>query len=73
MLFKKLIVKEFVVEGIHCDKCKANVELTLKSIEGVKKAKADAKTGKTIIKSTIEINEEIIKEKLDEAGFNPVF
>ena len=26
MLFKKLIVKEFLVEGIHCNKCKANVE-----------------------------------------------
>ena len=35
MLFKKLIVKEFMVEEIHCDKCKAKVEQSLKAIDGV--------------------------------------
>lgn len=73
MLFKKLIVKEFTVEGIHCNKCKANVEAALKSIEGVKKVNADLETGKTVIQSKFEIKEEIIKEKLEDAGFNPVF
>ncbi len=73
MLFKKLIVKEFVVEGIHCDKCKAKVENTLRSIDGVKKVKADTATGETVIKSLKPIDEQLIKEKLTEEGFNPVF
>ena len=73
MLFAKLVVKEFVVEGIHCSKCKARVEEALKSIEGVKKASADVATGKTVIKSKLEVSNEVIKEKLEDLGFTPVF
>lgn len=73
MLFSKLVVKEFVVETIHCGKCKARVEETLKSIEGVKKVVAEVETGKTVIKSKTEIDEKIIFEKLDEAGFKAIF
>lgn len=73
MLFAKLVVKEFEVEGIHCNKCKARVEEALKSIEGVKKVNADVATGKTVIKSKQEISNDVIKEKLDDLGFNAVF
>ena len=45
MLFCKLVEKEFFVEGIHCEKCKGNVEKALKSIEGVKKVVVDLKVG----------------------------
>ena len=72
MLFSKLIEKSFVVEGIHCEKCKANVEKTLLSIEGVKKVKVELK-GDVVIKSKQEINNEIIKEKIEDAGFSVVF
>ena len=72
MLFCKLVEKEFVVEGIHCEKCKANVENTLKSIEGVKKVKVDLK-GNASIKSKQEVSNEVIKEKIEEAGFSVSF
>lgn len=72
MLFCKLVEKEFVVEGIHCEKCKANVENALKSIEGVKKVKVDLK-GNASIKSKQEVSNEIIKEKIEEAGFSVDF
>lgn len=73
MLFAKLETKEFKVEGIHCNNCKARVEKALKEIVGVKKAEADVATGKTIIKSKNVIDNEIIKEKLVDLGFNPIF
>ena len=72
MLFCKLVEKDFVVEGIHCEKCKANVENTLKSIEGVKKVKVDLK-GNASIKSKQEVSNEVIKEKIEEAGFSVSF
>lgn len=73
MLFSKLVVKEFKVEEIHCVKCKARVEESLKSIEGVKKVNADVATGKTVIKSKNEINNDLIQEVLEENGFKAIF
>jgi len=72
MLFYKLEEKEFFVEGIHCGKCKANVENALKSIENVKKVNVDLK-GNAIIKSKGTVDNAIIKEKIEEAGFTVVF
>lgn len=72
MLFSKLIEKKFIVEGIHCNKCKANVENTLNSIPGVKKVKVEL-DGNVVIKSKEVINEEVIKEKIEDAGFSVVF
>ena len=34
-----MIVKEFVVQGIHCKNCKKHVEEALETIEGIKKYK----------------------------------
>ena len=73
MLFKKLIEKEFTVEEIHCSKCKQRVEESLKSIDGVKKVSADIATGTTIIKSTKPIDNNLIKETLEENGFKAIF
>lgn len=73
MLFSKLVVKEFKVEEIHCVKCKARVEESLKSIEGVKKVNADVATGKTVIKSKNEISNDLIQEVLEENGFKAIF
>lgn len=73
MLFKKLFVKEFMVEHIHCDKCKAKVEQSLKAIEGVKKASADVASGSTVIKSTKPIDNKLIEEALEENGFKAIF
>ena len=72
MLFSKLVEKEFFVEGIHCEKCKGNVEKALKSIEGVKKVNVDLK-GNAVIKSKGNIENEVIKEKIEEAGFSVNF
>ena len=73
MLFKKLFVKEFMVEHIHCDKCKAKVEQSLKAIDGVKKASADVASGSTVIKSTKPIDNKLIEEALEENGFKAIF
>lgn len=72
MLFCKLVEKEFFVEGIHCEKCKGNVEKALKSIEGVKKVVVDLK-GNAVIKSKGQVDNLVIKEKIEEAGFSVSF
>ena len=72
-LKNELIVKEFKVDEIHCSKCKARVEESLKALDGVKKVKADVATGKTVIKSVKEISNESIKLALDENGFVAIF
>lgn len=68
-----MIVKEFMVQGIHCKNCKKHVEEALETIEGIKKYKVDLETGKTIIKSKEEISEDLIKERIEEQGFTVVF
>lgn len=73
MLFTKLVVKEIKVEEIHCVKCKARVEESLKTIEGVKKVNADVATGKTVIKSKTEISNDLIQAVLEENGFKAIF
>jgi copper chaperone CopZ len=67
-----MLVKEFYVQTIHCKHCKETVEEALKSIEGVKKAKVDL-DGNAFIKSKEEISEDIITEKIEEAGFKVIF
>ncbi len=41
MLFKKYSSVVISVEGMHCMKCAAKVENSLKALDGVKKAKAE--------------------------------
>lgn len=72
MLFAKLVEQKFVVEGIHCNKCKANVEKTLLAIDGVKKVNVNL-DGNVTIKSKKEIDLEVIKSSIEEAGFNVKF
>ncbi len=72
MLFAKLVEQKFVVEGIHCNKCKANVEKALLAIVGVKKVNVNL-DGNVIIKSKQEIALEIIKNSIEDAGFDVKF
>ena len=72
MLFGKKITTVVTVDGMHCGHCSAKVEQALKAIEGVKKVKADLETKAVTIISKIELDSDVIKTVVAEAGFTVV-
>lgn len=63
---KELIIK---VEGMVCSGCESRVQNVVTQIEGVEKVIANHKDGIVTITLNQEINEEIIKEKIEDIGF----
>ena len=69
-MFAKKIKKVVIVEGMHCDHCVKKVTEALESIEGVTKVKVNLSKKEAIITSTEEIDDQIIKSKIEELGFS---
>ena len=63
---KELNIK---VEGMVCNGCENRVQNAVKQIDGVENVVADYKTG--IVKLTIaeNVDENLIKEKIEDIGF----
>lgn len=57
------------VSGMVCGGCEKRVVNALSEIGGVKEVIADYKEGTVLIKSETKISEDIIKEKIDDLGF----
>lgn len=57
------------VSGMVCGGCEKRVVNALSELEGVKEVVADYKEGTVLIKSETKISEDIIKEKIDDLGF----
>jgi copper chaperone CopZ len=55
-----------------CGHCSAKVEQAIKAIEGVKKVKADLETKAVTIISKCELDSDVIKTVVAEAGFTVV-
>lgn len=64
---KELIIK---VEGMVCNGCENRVQNAIKQIKGIENVVANYKEGTVTITAKQEINEEIIKEKIEDIGFN---
>jgi Cu+-exporting ATPase len=64
--------KEIFIEGMSCNHCKTRVEKTLNKIEGVTHAEVVLEENKAILESEVEINEALITELIDEAGYKVV-
>ena len=60
------------VNGMMCGGCENRVKNAIKNIEGVENVTADHNTGKVIVISTNEVSEEIIKETLEDIGYEVV-
>lgn len=58
------------VDGMVCNGCENRVINALKTIEGIEKVVADHTSGKVTVTSNGEISENIIKEKIEDIGFN---
>jgi len=63
------IIKEILIDGMQCNHCKMTVEKVLNRIEGVKQVEVDLEEKKAIITSTRKIEDEIIRQRIEEEGF----
>ena len=61
-----------VVNGMMCGGCENRVKNAIKNIEGVENVTADHNTGKVIVISNNEVSEKIIKETLEDIGYEVV-
>ena len=63
---KETIIK---VEGMVCNGCENRVQNALKNIDGVENVVADHTTGIVTVTSKNEIAESVMKEKIEDIGF----
>lgn len=63
---KETIIK---VEGMVCGGCENRVQNALKTIEGVENVVANHTKGTVIITSKKEVEENVMKEKIEDIGF----
>ena len=61
--------KTINIEGMQCNHCKMTVEKALSSIDGVEKVEVSLENKNADIESNIEIDDEKIKDVIEEAGF----
>ena len=61
-----------IVNGMMCGGCENRIKNAIKNIEGVENVTADHNTGKVIVISNNEVSEEIIKETLEDIGYEVV-
>lgn len=64
---KKNIIK---VEGMVCGGCEKRVENALTALEGINKVKANHKKGTVEIYTENQLDEKIIKDKIEDIGFS---
>ena len=60
---------EFVVKGMNCNHCKANVEKAVGSIPGVKEVKVDLKSGRMTVKGE-DVEHAKIRDAVESIGFS---
>ena len=66
---EKKIMKKVFIDGMQCNHCKMTVEKILSSIDGVLKVEVNLEEKCAKIESSKNIENEIIKSIIDEAGF----
>lgn len=64
-------MKEFIikVEGMVCNGCENRVKNALKEVNGVENVIADHTTGTVTVSANNEVLESVIKEKIEDLGF----
>lgn len=70
-LSKVLYQKTFQVEGMHCEHCKARVEEVVNDIRGVS-GSVNLKKGELTVSYAEEVEDELIKSKIERVGYKVV-
>ncbi|MBP3578817.1 MAG: heavy-metal-associated domain-containing protein [Lachnospiraceae bacterium] len=65
---KVLYQKNFKVEGMHCEHCKARVEEVVNDIQGVS-GSVDLKNGTLTVSYAEDVDDELIKSKIERVGY----
>ena len=60
---------ELKVEGMVCGGCEKRVVNSLSTIQGVSEVSANHQTGTVLVKMTEDIDIEVLKEKIEDLGF----
>lgn len=60
---------ELKVEGMVCGGCEKRVVNSLSTLEGVNEVSANHQTGTVLVKMTADIDTEVLKEKIEDLGF----
>ena len=60
---------ELKVEGMVCGGCEKRVVNSLSTLEGVNEVSANHQTGTVLVKMTEDIDTEVLKEKIEDLGF----
>lgn len=63
---KKTIIK---VEGMVCNGCENRIQNALKAIEGIESVVANHTNGTVTINAKKEVTEKVMKEKIEDIGF----
>lgn len=67
-LSKVLYRKTFQVDGMHCKHCKNRVEEAINDIRGVA-GRINLRKGELTVSYAEDVSDELIKEKIERAGF----
>ena len=63
---------EIIVNGMMCAHCEAHVKKALEKIEGIEEAVANHEENKVTIKTTANVDEQLIKDAIEDAGYEYV-
>lgn len=66
------MTKKLFIEGMSCGHCAAHVEEALKEVDGIKSVKVTLKDKNAVIELTHDVDDEKLKEAIDEAGYELV-
>jgi copper ion binding protein len=64
--------KQLFIDGMTCNHCKARVEKALLALDGVQQAEVFLDQKKAVIQLTAEIDNAILVEAVDDAGYDVV-
>lgn len=67
-LSKVLYQKNFKVEGMHCEHCKARVEEVVNDIQGIS-GSVNLKKGILTVSYAEDVDDELIKSKIERVGY----
>ena len=61
--------KVYMVEGMMCEHCENSVKKALEKLDGVIEASANHETGEVVVKSDLEIDENLIKSAIEDRDY----
>ncbi|MEU5347825.1 MULTISPECIES: cation transporter [unclassified Streptomyces] len=63
------ITTVYSVTGMTCDHCEQSVSSAISALDGVTGVKVDVKTGLVTVVSDAELDDALVRETVDEAGY----